>query len=68
MNSLSMKLFVCAGVTIGFDESVYSVGEGAGQVVLGVSVLTGTLSSDLVVSVITMERSATGTKNMSNTN
>ena len=49
-----------AGLTIGFDETLYSVDETAGEVRLGVSVLSGTLSSDVVVKVITMERSARG--------
>ena len=48
-------------MTIGFDETLYSVDEASGEVGLGVSILSGTLSDNLVVvRVTTMERTATG--------
>ena len=47
--------------TIGFEETVYTVGESEGQVVVGVVVLAGELSRDLVVSMETEDGSATST-------
>ena len=49
-----------AAVTVGFDQTVYTVSESDGEVILNVAVLSGQLSSDFVVRVDTMPSSAEG--------
>ena len=49
-----------SGVSIGFRETVYSVDESTGQVVVNVEVLSGTLSENVVVRFNTIQGSATG--------
>ena len=46
-------------MTIGFDESVYSVDEDASQVVVDVVVLDGELTSNVEVELNTQDGSAT---------
>ena len=48
------------GVQIGFEEVLYSVDESAGEVTLGVAILSGGLSSEVVVRLSTGDSSATG--------
>ena len=48
------------GVQIGFEEVLYSVDESAGEVTLGVVILSGGLSSEVVVRLSTGDSSATG--------
>ena len=56
-----MFSFTFAAATIGFEETLYTVNEGDGQVVVGVAVLAGELSRDVVVSMETEDGSATST-------
>ena len=43
---------------IGFEETLYRVSESAGQVQLGVAVLFGALSSDIILSLDTSDGTA----------
>lgn len=45
---------------IGFEETQYTVNESFGEVTVSVAVLSGDLSSDVVVRLDTTERSAEG--------
>ena len=56
-------LFVLVAV-IGFNQTTYSVGEDAGSVTVSVSVMSGTLSRDTIVTLSTaLGGSATGIYN-----
>ena len=57
LNTFSLTLAV---VQIGFEEVLYTVNEGTGQVGLGVAVLSGTLSSNIVLSLETADNTAQG--------
>lgn len=46
---------------IGFGETTYIVDESAGKAIVTASILTGSISDDIVVEFKTMERSAEGT-------
>ena len=45
---------------IGFEQSLYFVEEGSETVSLNVAVLSGQLSSNVIVRLLTLERSAQG--------
>ena len=48
-------------VTIGFDQTIYSVRENAGSVTVSVSVISGTISQDVIITLSTAPGgSATG--------
>ena len=48
-------------VTIGFDQTIYSVRENAGSVTVSVSVMNGTISQDVIITLSTAPGgSATG--------
>ena len=47
-------------VQIGFEEILYMVNEADGQVVLSVAVLSGQLSSDVLIRINTEDNSAVG--------
>ena len=49
-----------AAVEIGFVETAVTVGEGAGQVVVNVALLIGTLEREVSVDVITLDGTAVG--------
>ena len=57
LNTFSLTLTV---VQIGFEEVLYTVNEGTGQVELGVAVLSGALSSNIVLSLETADNTAQG--------
>ena len=40
-------------VTIGFDQTIYSVHENAGSVTVSVSVMNGTISQDVIITLST---------------
>ena len=48
-------------VTIGFEKTLYTVDELQGQAVVGVAILDGTLSQDVVVGVNTEDGTAIST-------
>ena len=47
-----------SGVTIGFNQTAYSVNEGAGSVDTTVSILNGTLDRNVFVTVFTSDATA----------
>ena len=64
LDPLMLRMLHCssgAGVTIGFVNTTYSVNEGDSRVAVGVGVLSGVLSEDVVVVLTTRDDSATGT-------
>ena len=54
------SVLLCAVVEIGFEQTVYTVEEGSGPATVSVAVLSGQLSSDVVVRLDTTQRSAEG--------
>ena len=46
---------------IGFEQSLYSVDEGAGRAVLAIAVISGTLSGDVIINFETTDATAQGT-------
>ena len=50
----------CAGVTIGFVETMYDINEGDGTVTLTIAVLSGELSEDVVLNFATLPGTASG--------
>ena len=49
-----------AAVQIGYEETLYTIDESAGEVTVSVAVLSGSLSSDVVVQLVTRDGSARG--------
>ena len=58
---LARRYFSFAGIIIGFVEMDYSVAETDSTVEVEVAVLSGSLSSDVVVQLDTLDSSAIGT-------
>ena len=56
----AIYMYVYTGVEVGFEETVYTVVEGSGPATVTVAVLSGQLSSDVVVRLDTSQRSAEG--------
>ena len=52
--------YVCTVVVIGFEQTIYTVDEGSGPATVSVAVLSGQLSSNVVVRLDTTQRSAEG--------
>ena len=59
--SIIITFFSWTGVRIGFDRELYSVNESAGSVRLVTQVLSGQLSENIVVRLITRDNTAQGT-------
>ena len=51
---------ILTAVQIGFEETLYTIDESAGVVTVSVAVLSGSLSSDVAVRLITRDGSARG--------
>lgn len=54
-------VYCSTGVTIGFENTLIEDDELKGQVVVGVAILAGNLSQDVVVAVNTVDGAATST-------
>ena len=51
---------MCAGVTIGFNQTNYSVGESHGEVFIGIGVTEGILRRELTINISTYSQTASG--------
>ena len=53
-------MMISAGVQIGFDRTMYTASESDELVILNFGVISGVLSRDVVVQLVTRERTAEG--------